>query len=406
MAQTKPLSITAVIAVLSPVIALAAASTDFYLPSLPSIAREFAAEASTVQLTLSVFLYGFAAAQLIYGPLSDRFGRVPVMTAGLLLYVGAGIAATFAASIEQLIAFRFIQALGACAGPVIGRAMVRDLYGNEIAARVYAYLAMTMALTPMIGPIIGGFLESNFGWRANLLLMAAIGAVGLLGVRLKIAETNRVANPVVFSVVRLTRIYRYLLTRPDFLGYAFSSGMSFAGVFAYISAAPFLLMQGYGVSPEGFGLWFALIAVGYGSGSFAAARIVGRLGLGRSILLGVAIVLLASLALCAFAWTGQASPASVTIPVAVIAFGTGLIMPNCQSGCLIPFPQFAGSASAMMGFLQTMTSSTVGVIVGLTLDGTERPIAYATLLCAFALIALYFGLIRPNARRLVHAGAP
>src|SRR5574340_191554 len=171
---------SSLVVLLATLVALGPISTDLYLPALPALATYFGSDVSRVQLTLSVFLAGFAVAQIVYGPLSDRFGRRPVMLAGLTIYLLASVACAFAVSIDGLIAARFLQALGACAGPVLGRAIVRDVYGPVEAARVLAYISGAMAIAPMLGPMLGGWLTVLFGWRANFAALSIFSAAQLL----------------------------------------------------------------------------------------------------------------------------------------------------------------------------------------------------------------------------------
>src|SRR6266446_10357734 len=179
-----------VTALLTALVALGPMSTDLYLPSLPGLLRHFDADIAEVQLTLSVFLVGLAVGQLVYGPLSDRFGRRPVLLAGLILYVVASAICALAPGVPTLIAARLLQATGACAGPVVCRAVVRDVHGREGAARILSYMGAAMALAPTLGPILGGFLELWFGWRAAFAVMTLYGAAGLVIVALALPETN------------------------------------------------------------------------------------------------------------------------------------------------------------------------------------------------------------------------
>jgi MFS transporter, DHA1 family, multidrug resistance protein len=187
---------TGVAALLTGLVALGPLSTDLYLPSLPSFTGVFHTDVARVQLTLSVFLLGFAVSQLIYGPLSDRFGRVPMLLGGLTIYLVASWACVFSTSIEALIVARFFQALGGCCGPVLGRAIVRDVYGTEQAARVLAYIGSATALAPAIGPILGGYLHVWFGWKASFYTLATIGALLLVPVLLTLSEPTPSAIPM------------------------------------------------------------------------------------------------------------------------------------------------------------------------------------------------------------------
>ena len=193
---------------LTALVGFGAISTDLYLPSLPAIGESFGSTTAEVQLTLSVFLVGFAVSQIVYGPLSDRFGRRPVLIGGVAIYLLATLACLAAGSIGLLIGARFVQAVGACAGVVLGRAIVRDIYGREGAAKMLSYMGVAMALAPALGPILGGILQVLFGWRANFLVLAIFGGVCLLGVLLVLPETNRWRDPAATDPARLIRSRR------------------------------------------------------------------------------------------------------------------------------------------------------------------------------------------------------
>ena len=375
-------------------VALTAASTDIYLPSLPGVAADFHASAHQVQLTLSAFMYGYGATQLICGPLSDRFGRRPILVAGLLLYVAATIGCLFAPTIEWLIALRFIQAVGACAPPVIGRAVVRDVFPADQIARAFSSIALVFTMAPIAAPMVGGFLEGAFGWRANFLVLMAIG-VGLLGATyMLLKETNRHMNPLALRPSRLVGNYLTMLTHRRFLGYALGMGVSFSGMFAYISESPFVLIQLVGLSPEGYGTAFGLVAIGFGIGSFAAGRLAHRHGVDGTIAIGIVCYIVSALVLNGLALAGILDVYAICLPMVGVSIAIGLIMPNCQAGAVSPFPMMAGAASALMGFMHTTLSSSTGVAVGQLHDGTQLPMTLTTLVTGSVLVAVFFGLIR------------
>jgi MFS transporter, DHA1 family, multidrug resistance protein len=208
---------------LTALVAIGSFSVSIYTPSMPALVDDFHTRPAMVKLTLSLFLVGFAVAQLVYGPLSDRLGRRPVLVAGLTIYVIGSIACIAAPSIEAMIAARFLQAVGACAGPVLGRAVVRDVHGREGTARVLAWIAAATTLSPAIGPTLGGSMHVWFGWRANFVLLALFGAALLLTAWRLLGETNRQLDPVAIHAVAMADNYRRLLTDRRYLGYMLSS---------------------------------------------------------------------------------------------------------------------------------------------------------------------------------------
>ena len=224
-------------AVLTALVALLALSTDLLAPALPAIATGFAAEQGAVQLIQSMFVLGFATAQLIYGPVSDRFGRRPVLIAGVALYLVASVGCVFAASAEQLAALRFVQGVGACAGPTLGRAVVRDLYGRERAAKALAYIGAAMGLVPAVAPIIGSYLLVLFGWRSLFMFFVGFSAAALLGVLAVLAESNKWRDPNALDPKRLVGNYLEMLGQRAYLGFCLSVALTYSALFMFLSGS-------------------------------------------------------------------------------------------------------------------------------------------------------------------------
>ena len=379
-------------------VALGPISTDMYLASLPTMTRAFATDVASVQLTLSVFLVGFAVAQLIYGPLSDRFGRRPVMLGGMALYFLASILCSVATSIETLIAARGLQAVGACCGPVLARAVVRDVYGPERAAKVLAYMASAMALVPAAAPILGGFLHVWIGWQANFWVMAGFGGTILLGIALLLAETNAQRNPQAIDPATLAGNYRLMLRDPRYLGYALTVGFAYSTIFAFISGSSFVLIEVLGVPDAYFGFCFAVIVLGYMSGSLLAGRLTLRLGGDRLIQLGGVLAAGAGTAMAGLVLAGLPSVAGIVGPFALVMAGVGLIMPNAMAGAIGPYPRMAGSASALMGFLQMGMAALVGIGVGHWHDGTALPMTASIAATALLSLLSFRLLVKPRKR--------
>jgi DHA1 family bicyclomycin/chloramphenicol resistance-like MFS transporter len=263
---------------LAALVALGPLSTDLYIPSLPTLIDVFRTDAAHVQLTLSVFLAGFAVAQLAYGALSDRFGRRPVMLGGLAIYLVATIGCLFATSIEQLIGARFVQAIGACAGPVLARAVVRDVWGPVDSARALAYIGGAMALAPLIAPTLGGVLTVVFGWQANFALLALLGAAQLVAVWHWLGESNEHPDAGATGIGRMLVNFRMLLADREYLGCLLALGLSYSALFAFISGSSFVLIGRYGLSPAVYGMCFGSVVAGYIAGAQIAGRLVRRRG--------------------------------------------------------------------------------------------------------------------------------
>ena len=398
----------AVTTLLTALVALGPISTDLYLPSLPGLAHYFAVSVADAQLTLSSFLVGLATAQLIYGPLSDRFGRRPVLLVGLGIYVGASIVCTFAPSVPILIFMRFVQAVGACVGPVLGRAIVRDVYGRDGAARVLAYMSAAMALAPAIGPIIGGFLEEWFSWRANFVALVGYGMLGLAITWQILPETNRSLDLDAARPDHILRGYHGFLGHRVYIGYVLCCAFAYSGIFAFISGSSFVLQEVVGLGPVEFGFCFAGVVIGYIIGTVLAGRLSRRLGIDRLIVVGAGFAvaggaLLLGLALIGVARTGLSGALVIVMPMLVYMIGTGLVLPNSIAGAIGPFPRAAGAASAFLGFTQMTVAALVGIVVAHLHNGTSLPMAAAVAVVALGVIVAVLLLVRP---RLTPTPAP
>lgn len=379
-------------------VAIGPLSTDLYLPSLPTLVTVFGAGVSDVQLTLSVFLLGFAVSQLIYGPLSDRFGRKPVMLSGLVIFVIASAACALATSIETLIALRLLQAVGACSAGVVSRAMVRDLFDRQQAARMLAYSGALMGLAPAIAPLIGGYLLVWIGWEANFFVVALWGAVLIAVVSLSLAESNNTPDPYALMPTRLLGNVRLLFASPTYLGYALTNSAVFSGLFAFISGSSFVLMDVLGAGPVEFGYYFALGVFGYMLGTGVSGRLAGRIDVDRLIRMAAIFAALSGCTMAALALAGAQSIWAVVVPMVgyMLAFGT--IMPQSTSSALGPFPATAGLASAVLGFLQMTIGSLVGAAVGILHDGTSLPLALTIAGTGLATLLAHVWAVR-NTRR-------
>lgn len=379
---------------LTALVAFGPISTDLYLPSLPDMTRAFGTTVSQVQLTLSVFIYGFACGMLVYGPLSDRLGRKPVLVGGVLVYVIASVACLLAQSIETLIVARFFQAVGACAGPVIGRAVVRDVYSRQEGARMLSYMASAMAIAPAVGPILGGWLHVTFGWQSNFAALMVFGLAVFTGTVFMLRETNAHKDPFATRPMRVITTYVALLRTRVFIGHTLVVGLAFGGLFSFISGSSFVLIDVLGVPPRYFGFAFAAVVAGYMIGAFSSARLTMTLGISRVLRIGTALASLSGIAVAALALSG-AGVAGVLMPMAVYFFACALVIPNATAGAIGPFPTKAGAVSALLGFLQMGLGATAGFTVGLLHDGTTLPmtgtIAVMGTLSAVAYWALVHG---------------
>lgn len=380
------LAMTAVLAMLT---ALGPLSTDFYLPSLPEIVLFMRTDVSGAQATLSAFLFGFAAGQIIWGPLSDRLGRRPVLMIGLGLFLATTLACAFAPSIEALVGARFAQALGASGPIVLGRAMVRDLYEGPRAGRELARMGMIMGLVPAVAPVIGGVLQTAFGWRSTFLA-TLIFALALLAVIVTLMpETLRQRSPDRLSLVAIFRGYRLLLQNRAYRVYVALTALAYAGLFAFISGSSFVLMGVYGLSAPAYGLSFGFCVLGFILGTIIAQRLVGKRGLDGVIALGVACLAGGGLTMLLGVATGLGGPLGVIGPMALYACGVGLVMPQAQASAMMPFPERAGAASSLTGLCQMLLSACVGLLVGHLLEGNALPLPLVMSVIGVAALTLF-----------------
>ena len=363
------------------------------LSAMPALTRVMAADVGRVQLTLSVFLLGFAVAQLVYGPLSDRFGRRPVLIAGIAVYAAASVACAAAPTIEVLIAARFFQAVGACAGGVLARAVVRDVHGRARAAKVLSYMATAMATGLLLAPMLGGYLVVWFGWQAVFLVLAALGVLLVALVAVLLPETNTRPDRDATRPGQVARNYLSLFSSPAFFGFTVANGFVFSGLFAFVSGAPFVLIDHLGLAPQDFGLTFGVVVAGYICGTFISGRLTMALGLERLMGTGCALALVAGLGLAALAVAGVDRPAAVVVPMFFYLVGMGMVMPNAMAGAIGPFPEMAGAASALMGFLQMTMAGAAGVLVGHLDDGTQVPMAMVVAAMAVCGVVAFVALV-------------
>jgi MFS transporter, DHA1 family, multidrug resistance protein len=386
MPRPNPTALTALLALLT---GIAPMSVDMYLASLPDIARNLSAPDAQVQLTLSFYLIGFAIGQVIWGPISDRHGRRPILLTAISVFIAASVVCTIAPSIEVLIAARFVQAVGGAGMTVLARGVVRDVHEGLAVARELSRMTAVMALAPLIAPLLGGVLQTFFGWRANFVVLTAIGVVTAALVALLLPESLRSRAPEPVSFGSIFRSYRTFASDRIFLAYSGLLICAFGGLFAWISASAFVLQNLYGLSPFDFGLAFAVGSVGYLIGTWVAAHIVARVGLDRTLGLGCAVMAGGGIAGVLALGFGFVSASALVLPVALFLAGLGLALPQAQAGALLPFPDRAGAASSLVGFLQQTAGAVVGAMVVHLLGQSAWPLAGGVAIMGCGALALW-----------------
>jgi DHA1 family bicyclomycin/chloramphenicol resistance-like MFS transporter len=371
MLQPGTFGLTLLLAMLT---ALGPLSMDMYLPSLPDIAHVLGAPVARTQLTISSYLIGFAVGQMIYGPLSDRYGRRPVLLAAVALYLASTLACAAAQSVDLLIAARLLQGISGSGAIVLARAIVRDVYSGVQAARELSLMGSISATAPIVAPMIGGVLQAGFGWRANFICMSVGGLIALLVAGRLLPETLRPDNRASpLSFFSMMRGYSAVARHRGFLVYLGIITTTYAGLFAWVSGASVVLQGVYGLSAVAFGFTFALGAAGYMLGAMIATRLVVRLGLDRTIGVGVVVIAAGGLSLALAVATGVPGLWLVAAMALYLA-GVGLAMPQAMAGALTPFPDRAGTAASLMGLVQQALAAVIAAVIGAYLVQSAWPV--------------------------------
>jgi DHA1 family bicyclomycin/chloramphenicol resistance-like MFS transporter len=381
-------------------IAIGPLAMDIYLASMPSMTRALDASPELVQLTLSVYMYAWGSAQLFAGSASDRFGRRPALLCGLAVFVAAALACAAAREVHVLIAARAVQAVAGATVAVVPRAVVRDLHGGTQAAHMLSLMGMVLGIAPIIAPIIGSHLHVWFGWQANFLLVSAYGAVLLACVFLAMPETLARRNPRALAPHAMLANFRVLAASRTYVGYMLVAAFTSAGLFAYLAGSAFVFVKVMGQGERGFGFLFGAVMLGNLAGSAFAARVVRRWGIDRTIRRGLVLLVAGGTTLTVLAWLDVRHPAAVVVPMFVYMGAFMMTMPQATAGALTPFPAMAGAASSLLSFVQFIVAASAALVVGISLDGTVRPMA-TTIGAAALLAALAFHTL---VRRVAPAG--
>lgn len=376
--------------------ALSPLAINIFIPSMASIARDLVADEAIVGLGLSLYLAATALIQLLAGPLSDRYGRRPVIIGGMVLYLVGTVMCLAAADVVLFLAGRVVQAASAT-GIALSRAIVRDVYERERAAAMIGYVTMGFAIAPLLGPLIGGTIDTAFGWRMVFWLLAAIGivAIGLLFVDLNETNPER-GKPMRGQLAN----YAALLTAGSFWNYAMVSALISAVFFAFLGGAPFVAASLLGMTPAEYGLWFALCAAGYIIGNFITAQLSERLGIKTLMVTGSAISMGAALLSLALVAAGWLSPLTLFGPMFLVGIGNGLATPTSTAGGVSVVPHAAGAAAGMMGALQIGTGALASFAAALVATRHGGPIGLLALMSVFGLGSLIAAML---VRRVRHS---
>ena len=348
---------------------------DMYLPALPTIARDLAASAGAVQVSVVVYFIGMAAGQAVYGPLSDRIGRKPALCCGLGLFLVASIGCALTTSVETLVAFRLLQSLGGCASIVIPRAVVRDYFEERDAVRMLSLLMLVFGLAPILAPWVGGQLLISLGWRSIFWLHVGYAAFWFAVVIVSLDESLPADRRRRDPLGRVLRVYGRLLGDRVYMAYVLTGSLVFAGLLAYIAGSPFVFIELFHVPPERYGLYFGTNAIGIISASQANRWLAHRVDPRRVLCIVLPISLIAGLVLLFDAYTGFGGFAGILLPLFCFIATHGFVSPNTVALAMVPHRAVAGSASALLGTLQFVLGAAAGTLLGLIGTGTAVPLA-------------------------------
>ncbi len=382
------------IPIIVPAVLIAAAgcsilSTDLYAPSLPHLPRYFGVDAETVQLSMSLNLLALAAAQLVHGPLADRFGRRPVLLVGMGVFALASLGCAMAGSVGALIGFRMLQGASAASQAVVVSVVIRELYPGVRAARVMAIYGMTIAIAPAIGPMLGGHIHVWFGWQANFVLLAALIAIVTAALGRVVPETVP-AERIALRPAQLLRRYAGLVRNRGYRGYVLVATFNSAGLFGFITAAPFVLIDHMGVATEHFGYYQAVSVAFFALGSLVANRLIGRISLETVLRAGLGLLLLGGLTMALLRGLAQESPLSVVLAMSVYVFGMAMAFAVTPMRAFDCVRDGRGQASALSGASQ-MGGASIGAWVSSQFhDGTVLPLAVALLGASLCANLIYF----------------
>ena len=368
--------------------ALGPAGMQILLPALPVIQDDFSVSNDVAQLTLSLSMFSIAIGTLVYGPMSDKYGRKPTMLLGIFIAIIGSIFCYLADSIGWLIAGRIIQAFGGAVGLVLARAIVRDVYGAEESARVIATLVMVMVIAPMMSPALGGEMMNRFGRESVFLVMA--GASVIIFVFLILRQPETLVTPVQFEGIgSMLRTFDGLLRSRPFCGYAFCVTFVSVVFFSFISAAPEIMVSVLNRPPTEYGYYFVMIPIGFMIGNYVTRHFGRSISIDSMIVLGSTIAIGGIVLAIVLNLVGLSHPLALFLPVSIAVFGNGITLPNAQAAAINEFPQYAGSASGLTGFLQMSVSAVAAQFVAFIFNETAYPLLIMMLLASVISLFLF-----------------
>ncbi|MCP4185113.1 MAG: multidrug effflux MFS transporter [Hyphomicrobiales bacterium] len=365
-------------------VALSALSMNIFLPSLPSISEHFDEDKNIVQLTITLYLFATAFLQPILGPLSDYYGRRPIVLFGLIGFIVGTVICIFAPNIEILLIGRMVQATSA-AGMVISRAIIRDMVGLEKAASMIGYVTMGMAIAPMIGPAMGGYLDEFFGWQAAFWLLLVFAVIVLCITWADLGETRKTAAP---NLTSQFASYPILLRSRRFWGYSLTAAASAGTFYSILGGGPFVATEYLKLSPSQFGKYFAIISIGYMFGNYLSGRYAERFGISPLLIYGNVVVAVGVFISFILLMNGSKNALFFFLPLCLVGVGNGLSLPSANAGIVSLHPSLAGAASGLGGFLQIILGATFSMLAGMVLGPLSNPAPMLILMMAIAILGI------------------
>jgi len=383
-----------VVAILTLLLGIQPVTTDLYLPALPTLQRDLGASVGGAQATLSTLIICFGFGQLLCGPLADRFGRRPVLLAGLGLYVGAAVGGALATSIGALIAWRALQGIAMAAAVTCGRSIVRDLYEPRDGARVMSRGLTGLGFIAVASPICGGLVVERFGWHAALLALAVFGAVAHAAVAFALVETIPARRRDATQPAQILRNWSEVVGDPTFRAWAALSGCTFGGLYCMLAGSSYVFINVLGVGRAGFGAILGSFSLAYIGGTVLCRRLLRRHGLRAAVRIGAWFSLVGGGGMAALSLAGVHTAWAIVVPQYLYAIGHGIHQPCGQTGAIGPFPEKAGTAASLSGFVMTVTALAAGLWLGRSLDGTVYPLTLAVGAFSVALAAVAWTLVQ------------
>lgn len=377
-------------------------SIDMYLPALPAIQSDFSVSAADVQLTLSSFFIGFSLGQLLHGPLSDRYGRKPVLLSGIILYAVTSLLCAVVRSIEALIFIRFFHAIGGVTGIVLARAMVRDLFPADETARMISLITIITLLGPMISPVIGGYLLIWAGWRSIFWLLTVLGVIFLFMVAFAIKESHPEDRREQLNLVTTFKAYWEIVSNRRAFGYLACMSLGTGVMFAYVVSSPFLIIEFFGVRPDNFGYFHGIVVAGMIFCAILNSRVVVSRGIERMIVYALVIRVFGAVLLFILSFYNVGGLPGLIFAMVLCVGPNALLFANISAAVMDIFPRLSGTASALMGALMIACGAVMGSVVGIFHDGTVMPLACLTVVLSVASAVSYWYWVKLPVTGAIH----